>query len=77
MTEALLGTAEARLEELVARVEAGEEVLIVRREARAAVARLVPAPPPRTPRPGFLKGQIEVPDSFFDPLPDDELRALR
>lgn len=22
---------------------------------------------------GLAKGQVEVPDSFFDPLPDDEL----
>jgi hypothetical protein len=29
---------------------------------------------PATPRPfGWLKGQVEVPDSFFDPLPDELL----
>ncbi|MEI9851341.1 MAG: hypothetical protein WDN24_11430 [Sphingomonas sp.] len=35
---------------------------------------LNPVPkPPRTP--GRLKGLIHVPDSFFDPLPDEELDA--
>jgi hypothetical protein len=25
---------------------------------------------------GVAKGQIEIPDSFFDPLPDDILKAF-
>jgi hypothetical protein len=25
---------------------------------------------------GWLKGQLEIPDSFFDPLPDDVLNAF-
>ena len=33
----------------------------------------VDAPKPRRV-PGTLKGQIEVPESFFDPLPEDELK---
>ena len=39
------------------------------------VVRLVPVDAPRPKRvPGTLKGKLEVPDSFFDPLPEDELR---
>ena len=39
------------------------------------VVRLVPIDAPQPRRiPGTLKGQIEVPDSFLDPLPEDELK---
>ena len=75
MTEVLLGSPEAQLDDLVARAESGEEIVLVRGEAREPVARVVPPGPRRTPRPGFLKGQIHVPDSFFDPLPEHELKA--
>ena len=51
----------------------GEEVIIARDEK--PVVRLVPvdAPKPRWVA-GTLKGEIEVPESFFDPLPEDELK---
>lgn len=75
MAEVLLGTPEAQLDALVERAEAGEEIVLVRGETREPVARVTPPTPRRSPRPGFLKGQIDVPDSFFDPLPDDELKA--
>ena len=76
MTEVLLGTPEAQLEALVERAAAGEEIVVVRGDAREPVARLLPPDAPRRPRvPGRLRGKIHVPDSFFDPLPDDELAA--
>lgn len=75
MTEVTIHAAKTQLSKLVARAEAGEEVLIVRGREREPVAKLVPVRAKRGPTPGFLKGQIEVPDSFFDPLPDDELEA--
>jgi antitoxin (DNA-binding transcriptional repressor) of toxin-antitoxin stability system len=40
------------------------------------VVKLVPVREPRPERQfGALKGKLVVPDSFFDPLPDDELEA--
>jgi hypothetical protein len=37
-------------------------------------AKSMPAAERRPPRPvGWLRGKVEVPDSFFDPLPDDLL----
>jgi len=41
------------------------------------VARLVPVnvPPKKRRIPGALKGIIKVDDSFFDPLPPEELDA--
>ena len=76
MTEVTIHAAKTQLSKLVARAEAGEEVLIVRGREREPVAKLVPVRAPARPRvPGSLKGLIHVPDSFFDPLPDEELEA--
>ena len=38
------------------------------------VARLVSCKPKGKPTPGVLKGLIHIDDSFFDPLPEEELR---
>ncbi len=65
--------AKTHLSRLLARVEAGEEVTIARNGK--PVARMVPAREPGRPQPDVFKGQIVVPDSFFDPLPEDELKA--
>ena len=64
--------AKTRLSELLARVERGEEIVIAR--GGAPVARLVAvgALPPREL--GFLAG-LDTPDSFFAPLPEEELAA--
>jgi len=52
--------AKTRLSALLARVEAGEEIVIAR--AGKPVAKLVPIPPERTPRvPGLWKGKYRFP----------------
>ncbi|MEQ3550812.1 type II toxin-antitoxin system prevent-host-death family antitoxin [Pseudonocardia nematodicida] len=61
--------AKTRLSQLLAAAERGEEVVIAR--DGHPVARLVPTGEPAPRRVGFVAGS--VPDSFFDPLPDDEL----
>ncbi len=58
---------------LLERVEAGEEVVIER--GGVAVAKLVPFKPKGKRQPGMLKGKITIDDRFFEPLPEDELRA--
>lgn len=65
--------AKAHLSEYLARVEAGETVVICRRNK--PIARLSPETPQRTtPRPvGLAKGEFTLSPSFFDPLPDDLL----
>lgn len=64
--------AKAELPSLLDRAQAGEEIFIAR-DGRS-VARLVPCAGPEGKRKfGSMKGQLVVPDSFFDPLPDDEL----
>lgn len=63
--------AKTRLSELLARVERGEEITIAR--AGKPVARLVAIDdlPPREL--GFLKLGELTPDSFFEPLSDEDL----
>ena len=65
--------AKTELSRLLARVEAGEDVVIARRGE--PVARLVPCKARIKRQPDVLKGKIVVPDSFFDPLPEQELTA--
>ena len=63
--------AKTRLSELLARVERGEEIIIAR--GGKPVARLSPLGDPPLRELGFVPGG-DIPDSFFDPLPEDELR---
>lgn len=65
--------AKTNLSRLIAQVEAGGEEVIITRNNKP-VARLVrEGAPKRKPLLGALKGQFTFDDSFFDPLPDDEL----
>lgn len=65
--------AKTHLSRLLAEMEAGKDVVIAR--DGEPVARLVPCKPVALRQPDVLKGKIEVRDSFFDPLPEDELAA--
>lgn len=63
--------AKTQLSRLLAQVEAGEDVVIARRGE--PVARLVGCKPPGKRQPDVLKGKVVIPESFFDPLPEEEL----
>jgi prevent-host-death family protein len=63
--------AKTRLSQILAAVERGEDVVIAR--DGTPVARLVPVAAPAAREVGFVAGT--VPDSFFEPLPDDELAS--
>lgn len=67
--------AKTELSKLIARAEAGEEIVIARRDKPAV--KLVPVSEKLKKErvPGALKGMFTLPDSFFDPLPEDELQA--
>ncbi|WP_426032270.1 type II toxin-antitoxin system Phd/YefM family antitoxin [Caulobacter sp. DWP3-1-3b2] len=72
MTVVTIHYAKTNLSRLLAEVEAGGEVVIAR--GKAPVATLTPAKPPCPKRVfGSMKGQVALDDSFFEPLPDDEL----
>ena len=68
-----VGQAKTQFSRLLARVEAGEDVVIARRGK--PVVRLVVCKPRKKRRPGRLKGKIVIPDDFFDSLPEEELKA--
>ncbi len=64
--------AKTQLSKLIAAALAGEEVVIAR--GSEPVVRLTPIAPRKGKRVfGRLKGKIAFSDSFFDPLPEDEL----
>ncbi len=66
--------AKGNLSRLIERACAGEEIVIARNNE--PMVKLVPIrdPKPRRQR-GSLEGQVTVSDSFFDPLPEEELDA--
>ena len=73
MTVVNVHQAKTHLSRLLARAEAGEEVVIARRGE--PVARLVACKPRGKRRPDVLKGKAVITDEFFDPLPEEELKA--
>ncbi len=68
--------AKTHLSRYIARVEAGEKILLCRRNEPIAEIRPVPSAR-KKPRPiGLDRGKFEIPDSFFDPLPDEFIDAF-
>lgn len=66
------GQAEFNIRGLRQALEAGREFTIMQNGKPVATV----APAAKKKRvPGRFKGQMSLPDSFFDPLPDDELAA--
>ncbi len=62
--------AKTHFSKLLARVHAGEEIIIAK--AGQPYAKLVPIHPLHKRKPGIAKGKVT--DAFFDPLPEEELR---
>lgn len=65
--------AKTHLSSLVARAVAGEDIVIARGDKPQV--RLVAVEPQRKPDrvPGLLKGRISIPDSFFEPMSEEDL----
>ncbi len=71
-----LNQAKTHLSECIAQAEAGETVVICKRNKPVAELRAIPQRENK-PRPiGLLKGQFSVPDTFFEPLPDEIVSAF-
>lgn len=71
-----IAEAKAKLSELIARAEAGEEVVIARDGKPVVVLKPANDAHPDAPRPiGFLShlGPVWVAPSAFDPMTDEEL----
>lgn len=76
--KATMHEAKTNLSKLVARARAGEEVVLTHGRAQTPVARIVPIDAHEQPalkeRPiGLFRGKFEIPDSFFDPMTEEEL----
>ncbi|MGO9375044.1 MAG: type II toxin-antitoxin system Phd/YefM family antitoxin [Syntrophobacteraceae bacterium] len=68
--------AKTNLSKYLDRLAKGEKILLCRRNVPIAEIRPLP-PKTGSKRPvGLAKGQFEVPESFFEPLPDDLLDAF-
>ena len=68
--------AKTHLSEYLAKVEAGEIVLLCRRNTPVAEIRALPQRL-KEPRPiGLAKGAFQISKSFFEPLPDEVLAAF-
>ncbi len=72
METVTIHTAKTTLSQLLARVEAGEEIILAR--GKEPIAKLVPfqpAPPKR--QFGALRGILSVGPEFFEPLSEQDL----
>ena len=67
--------AKANFSRYIESVERGETVTICRGNVPVAVIHPVPEPP-RGRRPVGIDRGMEIPSSFFDPLPEDLLAAF-
>jgi prevent-host-death family protein len=74
MTVVTVRQAKAQLSQLIARAEAGEEIIIAR--GGRPVVKLMPIAKRATRRRfGALKGKLSLPDAFFfGPLPEEDLK---
>ncbi len=72
MSTVTVHAAKTNLSKLLARVEAGEEIVIAR--GRIPIARLTPInAPPAGRQFGAFKGVVSVAPEFFEPMVDAEL----
>ena len=76
VTRLTVNEAGATLSEYVDRLKPGDRILLCRKERPVAEIRPLPAPS-NQPRPvGLGKGLAHIPDSFFDPLPEEILDSF-
>jgi antitoxin (DNA-binding transcriptional repressor) of toxin-antitoxin stability system len=74
METVTIHVAKTTLSQLLARVEAGEEICLAR--GKHPIAKLVPYHPVGSKRQfGALRGIVSVGAAFFEPLPADERAA--
>jgi antitoxin (DNA-binding transcriptional repressor) of toxin-antitoxin stability system len=77
MTKLNVHEAKTHLSEYLPRIEAGETIVLCRRNVPIAEIRpLPPVEPLRRPEIGFAKGTFTIPGEFFEPLPAELLDAF-
>lgn len=73
MTLVTVHQAKTQLSKLIAQAVSGEDVVIA--TGPTPKVRLIPVSPVRKRQFGALKGMVSLDESFFEPLPADELAA--
>lgn len=68
--------AKTHLSRYLERVEQGETIILCKRNVPIAEIRPLPSSPRKKRRIGLSKGRIEIPDSFYEPLPPEILAAF-
>lgn len=68
--------AKTHLSRYLEKLKKGETILLCKHNEPVAEIRGLPAPPSRKRPIGLAKGQFTIPDSFFEPLPDELLKAF-
>ena len=68
--------AKTQLSKYLKLLKKGEKIIICRRHVPVAEIRAVGKKQPARRAIGLAKGLFTVPDSFFDPLPDDFVRSF-
>lgn len=69
--------AKAHLSRYLAKVERGETITLCKRNVPVAEIRPLPARRKRCRPTGLAKGEFRVPESFFEPLPDELIESFR
>ena len=75
MIKVNIAEAKARLSTYLDSVEQGQTVVLCRRNVPIAEIRALPKPPAEERPVGIDRG-MRLPDGFFEPLPDEILRAF-
>lgn len=68
--------AKTNLSAYVAGLREGDSIVLCRRNTPVAEIRLLPKPPASRRPIGLAAGTFSVPESFFEPLPEELLRAF-
>jgi antitoxin (DNA-binding transcriptional repressor) of toxin-antitoxin stability system len=71
MTQVNMHEAKTHLSSLVERAWAGEDIFLARAGKRRA--KIIPAVEEEDRVFGYAKGEFTVPDSFFDPMSEEDL----
>jgi antitoxin (DNA-binding transcriptional repressor) of toxin-antitoxin stability system len=67
--------AKTHLSRYLAELDPGETLLICNRNQPVAELRSLPTDAPK-PRIGVARGEFEIPESFFEPLPDEVIKPF-
>ncbi len=68
--------AKTHLSRYIAELAPGGTLLLCNRNEPVAEIRAISKKPTRKPRLGVAEGEFVVPDSFFEPLPEDLLKSF-